>query len=75
MKIKIEEIMGDQKIFLIQKFAVWVWPKINFSNSVAMPKIVFFCCLNAHVEGKCVIRSSDEKHSKLNAESNSTGFV
>jgi hypothetical protein len=63
MKIKIEEVMGDQKFVIPES------RKINLSNSAAMPKIIRFRSI-IHAEGKCDAGSSDEKHSKLNAESN-----
>jgi hypothetical protein len=45
-----------------------------FSNSACHTKNRLFCSIT-HAEDKCDARSSDEKRSKLNAESNGTTFI
>jgi hypothetical protein len=73
MKIKIEEIMGDQRIFGSIVCHFGFCQKIILQTSLTVQNRLF--CLNAHAEGKCVVRYSDEKHSKLNAESNGIVFI
>jgi hypothetical protein len=71
MKIKIKEGMGDQRIFGSKSVGVW---QINFSNSARCAKNRLFCLI-ARAEGKRDAGSSDEKHSKLNVESNGIMFT
>jgi hypothetical protein len=48
MKVNIEEIMGDQRIFGSKNLHFWIDPEINFFNPSHCAKFFFFVMLRAN---------------------------